>query len=71
MAYLLISTLLLYSIHIVLGTPVLDFYLPSPREAPNVFRLECHSVLDGDSAVPDALKILSYVICEVVLIDIC
>ena len=54
MASLFISTLFLYSIHIVLGIPVLDFYLPSPREAPNVFRLECHSVLDCGLADPDA-----------------
>ena len=54
MLSLLTSTLFLYSIHIILGIPVLDFYLPSPREAPNVFRRQCHSVLDGGLADPDA-----------------
>ena len=35
------------SIHVILGIPTLDYYLPS-REAPNVLRLDCV----GDNGVP-------------------
>ena len=48
MASLFIYTLVWWSIHVILGIPTLDYYLPS-REAPNVLRLECV----GDSGVPD------------------
>ena len=48
MASLFIYTLVWCSIHVILGIPTLDYYLPS-REAPNVLRLECYS----DSGVQD------------------
>ena len=48
MASLFIYTLVWCSIHVILGIPTLDYYLPS-REAPNVLRLECIS----DSGVAD------------------
>ena len=55
MVSLLISraTIILCSIYTVLGIPVLDFYFPSRREAPNVFRFECRDPIDG-MAYPDA-----------------
>ena len=48
MASLFIYTLVWCSIHVILGIPTLDYYLPS-RETPNVLRLECIA----DSGVPD------------------
>ena len=48
MASLFIYTLVWCFIHVILGIPTLDYYLPS-REAPNVLRLECVS----DSGVAD------------------
>ena len=54
MASLLVFFCSINIINIVLGTPVLDFYLPSPREAPNMFRLRCHNLLAGGMADPDA-----------------
>ena len=48
MASLFIYTLVWCSIHVILGIPTLDHYLPS-REAPNVLRLQCIS----DSGVED------------------
>ena len=40
MATLYLYILVWCSIHVILGIPILDYYLPS-REAPNVLRLEC------------------------------
>ena len=48
MASLFIYTLVWWSIHVILGIPTLDYYLPS-REAPNVLRLDCIA----DSGVQD------------------
>ena len=48
MASLFVYSLVWCSIHVILGIPTLDYYLPS-REAPNVLRLECYS----DSGVQD------------------
>ena len=48
MASLFIYSLVWCSIHVILGIPTLDYYLPS-REAPNVLRLDCV----GDNGVPD------------------
>ena len=53
MASLLITSVLFCSLRIVLGSPVLDFHLPSPKEAPNVFELQCINP-DGGLADPDA-----------------
>ena len=50
MASLFKYVLLWGSIHIVLGTPTLDFYLPS-SQSPNVLRLEC---INGGQADPSA-----------------
>ena len=47
-AFLFIYTLVWCSIHVILGIPTLDYYLPS-REAPNVLRLDCV----GDNGEPD------------------
>ena len=48
MASLFIYTLVWCSIHVILGIPTLDHYLPS-REVPNVLRRECIA----DSGVAD------------------
>ena len=53
MVSLLISTIILCSIYTVSGIPVLEFYFPSRRETPNVFRFECRDPIDG-MVRPDA-----------------
>ena len=65
MASLFIYTLVWCSIHVILGIPTLDYYLPS--RDPNVLRLECIA----DSGVADTnARFKSYNTSDVLLVEL-